>query len=43
MRAVTLFGALGAVAAMLAVLLPVILTQGASLRRELDAVRVDVG
>ena len=43
MRAVTLFGALGAVAAMLAVLLPVILTQGASLRRELDAVRADVG
>ena len=41
--AVTLFGALGAVAAMLAVLLPVILTQGASLRRELDAVRADVG
>ena len=41
--AVTLFGALGAVAAMLAVLLPVILTQGASLRRELDAVRGDVG
>ena len=30
-------------AAMLAVLLPVILTQGASLRRELDAVRADVG
>ena len=28
---------------MLAVLLPVILTQGASLRRELDAVRADVG
>ena len=41
--AVTLFGALGAVAAMLAVLLPVILTQGASLRRELDTVRADVG
>ena len=41
--AVTLFGALGAVAALLAVLLPVILTQGASLRRELDAVRADVG
>ena len=37
--AVTLFGALGAVAA----LLPVILTQGASLRRELDATRADVG
>ena len=30
-------------AAMLAVLLPVILTQGASLRRELDATRADVG
>ena len=28
---------------MLAVLLPVILTQGASLRRELDTLRVDVG
>ena len=41
--AVTLFGALGAVAAMLAVLLPVILTQGASLRRELDAVSSDLG
>ena len=41
--AVTLFGALGAVTAMLAVLLPVILTQGASLRRELDATRADVG
>ena len=41
--AVTLFGALGAVAALLAVLLPVILTQGASLRRELDATRADVG
>ncbi len=33
---VTLFGALGAVAAMLAVLVPVILTQGKSLRREID-------
>ena len=41
--AVILFGALGAVAALLAVLLPVILTQGTSLRRELDAVRGDVG
>ena len=30
-------------AALLAVLLPVILTQGASLRRELDTVRADVG
>ena len=33
---VTLFGAVGAVAAMLAVLVPVILTQGKSLRREID-------
>ena len=36
------FGALGAVAAMLAVLLPVILTQGASLRRDLhDVARIE--
>ena len=40
---ITLFGAIGAVSAMLAVLLPVILTQGASLRREIDTLRVDVG
>ena len=33
---VTLFGAVGAVAAMLAVLVPVILTQGKSVRREID-------
>ena len=39
----TLFGALGAVAAILAVLLPVILTQGAGLRREINTLRVDVG
>ena len=39
----TLFGAVGAVAAMLAVLLPVILTQGAGLRREMGTLRVDVG
>ena len=39
----TLFGAGGAVAAMLAVLLPVILTQGAGLRREMDTLRVAVG
>lgn len=39
----TLFGALGAVAALLAVLLPVILTQGAHLRREIDAVRGELG
>ena len=39
----TLFGAVGAVAAMLAVLLPVILTQGAGLRREIHTLRVDVG
>ena len=38
----TLFGVVGAVAAMLAVLLPVILTQGAGLRREIDTLRVDV-
>ena len=37
-----MFGALGAVAAMLAVLLPVILTQGASLRRDLhDVARIE--
>ena len=35
----TLFGAVGTVAALLAVLLPVIRAQGASLRRELDALR----
>ena len=39
----TLFGAVGTVAAVLAVLLPVILTQGASLRREIDAVRGEMG
>ena len=33
----TLFGAVGAVAAMLTVLLPVILAQGKGLRREIDA------
>ena len=33
----TLFGAVGSVAAMLAVLVPVILVQGKSLRREIDA------
>ena len=33
---VTLFGAVGGVAAILAVLVPVILTQGKSLRREID-------
>ena len=38
----TLFGAVGAVAALLAVLLPVILTQGAALRREIDHLRADV-
>ena len=38
----TLFGAVGTVAAVLAVLLPVILAQGKSLRRELDHVRADV-
>ena len=39
----TLFGAVGTVAAMLAVLLPVIRAQGASLRRELDHLRADLG
>ena len=34
---VTPFGAVGAVAAMLAVLVPVVLAQGRSLRREIDA------
>ncbi len=38
----TLFGTLGAVAAILAVLVPMIRAQGASLRRELDHVRTDV-
>ena len=38
-----LIGAGGAVAALLAVLLPVILSQGASLRREIDTLRADVG
>ena len=38
----TLFGAGGTVAAVLAVLLPVILAQAKSLRRELDHVRADV-
>ena len=37
-----LLGAAGVVAAMLAVLLPVILTQGKGLRRELDHLRGDV-
>lgn len=39
----TLLTAAGAVAAMLAVLVPVILAQGAALRRELDHLRADVG
>ena len=38
----TLLGAVGTVAAVLAVLLPVILAQGKSLRRELDHLRGDV-
>ena len=38
-----LIGAGGANAALLAVLLPVILSQGASLRREIDTLRGDVG
>ena len=38
----TLFGSVGTVAAVLTVLLPVILAQGKSLRRELDHVRADV-
>ena len=38
----TVLGAAGVVAAMLAVLLPVIVTQGKSLRRELDHLRGDV-
>ncbi len=38
----TLFGAVGTVTAVLAVLLPVILAQGKSLRRELDHVRADL-
>lgn len=38
-----LFGAVGAVAAVLAVLVPVIRAQGASLRREIDTLRADVG
>ena len=33
----------GAAVGLLAVLLPVILTQGASLHREIDAIRADVG
>ena len=37
----TLFAAVGAVGAMLAVLVPLICAQGASLRREIDALRVD--
>ena len=37
-----LIGAGGANAALLAVLLPVILSQGASLRREIDTLRADV-
>ena len=37
----TLFAAVGAVGAMLAVLVPLIRAQGASLRREIDALRVD--
>ncbi len=38
-----LFGAVGAVAALLAVLVPVIRAQGAALRREIDTLRIDVG
>ena len=38
----TLFGAVGAVASLLAVLLPVILTQGARRRRELDELRGEI-
>ena len=38
-----LFGAVGTVAAMLAVLVPVIRAQGTSLRREIDTLRADVG
>ena len=38
----TLFGAIGAVAAILAVLVPIIRSQGASLRREIDYVRADL-
>ena len=38
-----LFGAVGAVAAILAVLVPVIRAQGAALRREIDTLRADVG
>lgn len=38
----TLFGATGAVAALLAVLVPVILTQGKSLRREIYTLRGDL-
>lgn len=37
-----LFAAAGVVAAMLAVLLPVVLLQGKSLRREIDHLRTDV-
>ncbi len=37
-----LFGAVGTVAAMLAVLVPVIRAQGAILRREIDTLRADV-
>ena len=39
----TLIGAAGTVAAMLAVLLPVVRAQGASLRREIDHLRADMG
>ena len=39
---VTLFGAVGAVAAILAVLVPVILTQGKSLSREIDGQGADL-
>jgi len=38
----TLFGAVGAVASLLAVLLPVILTQGARRRRELHELRGEI-
>ena len=38
----TLFGAVGTVAAMLAVLLPVIRAQGTALRREIDTLRGDL-
>ena len=38
----TLFGAVGTVAAVLAVLLPVIRSQGSALRRELDTLRGDL-